>query len=42
MMQKKRTVWIVLDCLYVWVKLGVFNTAIYRKIDWCSFKSFEQ
>ena len=26
----------------MWIKLGVFNTAIYGKIVRCSFKSFEQ
>ena len=24
------------------IKLGAFNTAIYGKIVWCSFNSFEQ
>ena len=38
MMQKKRTFWIVVDCLYMGVKLGVFNTAIYGKIVRCSYQ----
>ena len=42
MKQKKQTFWIVVDCLKLGVKLGVFNTAIYGKIVRCSFNSFEQ
>ena len=40
MMQKKRTFLVVVDCLKMGVKHGVFTIAIYGKIVRCSLKSF--
>ena len=39
MMQKNRIFCAIVDCLLL---MGVFNTKIYGKLVWHSFKSFEQ
>ena len=42
MIQKKRTFWIVVDCLKWGLNLVVFKTAIYGKDSTVFFLSFEQ